>query len=377
MRHIAAEGECAVCPELAIAMQTRFGIVVTPSSFNAGASPSAATHDATDEETSMGRIERRALIALALIVLAQPARTQDYPARPVTLVAPYAAGGGADLLARLMAQKLGERLAQSFVVEDRLGAGGVIAASSVAKSAPDGYTLFLATSTQLAIQTTLHRKLPYDPAADFAPIALIASAPFVLIVHPSLGVGSLADLIKLARERPGQLSFGSSGVGGPPHLYTELLKSMTGVEMTHVPYKGTAQAINDLVAGSIPIIFCDLAPAVPLIRDGKVRALGISSAKRFVTLPEVPTIAEAGVPGFDAVAWLMLVAPANTPRAVVDALHAQAKSIVASPQVRQQFIDLGMMAIDSPPPAELTLYVQSEMVRWGKVVRQAGLAGSQ
>jgi len=325
----------------------------------------------------MGRIERRALIALALVVLAQPARAQDYPARPVTLVAPYAAGGGADLLARLMAQKLGERLGQSFVVEDRLGAGGVIAASSVAKSAADGYTLFLATSTQLAIQPTLHKKLPYDPAADFAPIALIASAPFVLIVHPSLGVGSLAGLIKLAREKPGQLSFGSSGVGGPPHLYTELLKSMTGMEMTHVPYKGTAQAINDLVAGSIPIIFCDLAPAVPLIKDGKVRALGISSARRFVTLPDVPTIAEAGVPGFDAVAWLMLVAPANTPRAIVDALHAQAKSIVASPAVRQQFIDLGMMAIDSPPPAELALYVKSEMVRWGEVVRQAGLAGSQ
>ena len=325
----------------------------------------------------MGRIERRALIALALVVLAQPARAQDYPARPVTLVAPYAAGGGADLLARLMAQKLGERLRGSFVVEDRLGAGGVIAASSVAKSAPDGYTLFLATSTQLAIQPTLHKKLPYDPAADLAPIALIASAPFVLIVHPSLGVGSLADLIKLARERPGQLSFGSSGVGGPPHLYTELLKSMTGMEMTHVPYKGTAQAINDLVAGSIPIIFCDLAPAVPLIKDGKVRALGISSARRFVTLPDVPTIAEAGVPGFDAVAWLMLVAPDNTPRAIVDALHAQAKSIVASPAVRQQFIDLGMMAIDSPPPAELALYVKSEMVRWGEVVRQAGLAGSQ
>src|SRR6516164_8294035 len=330
-------------------MQTRFDVVATGSSFNARASPGAATHDATDEETTMGRIERRALIALALGVLAQPARAQDYPAGPVTLVAPYAAGGGADLLARLMAQKLGERLGQSFVVEDRLGAGGVIAASSVAKSAADGYTLFLATSTQLAIQPTLHKKLPYDPAADFAPIALIASAPFVLIVHPSLGVGSLADL----------------------------LKSMTGIEMTHVPYKGTAQAINDLVAGSIPIIFCDLAPAVPLIKDSKVRALGISSARRFVTLPDVPTIAEAGVPGFDAVAWLMLVAPANTPRAIVDALHAQAKSIVASPAVRQQFIDLGMMAIDSPPPAELALYVKSEMVRWGEVVRQAGLAGSQ
>jgi tripartite-type tricarboxylate transporter receptor subunit TctC len=318
-----------------------------------------------------------ASITLASITLAQPVPAQRYPIRPVTIVAPYAAGGGADLVARFMAQRLTENLGQPFVVENRLGAGGVIAATSVAKSAPDGYTLFLGTSTQLAIQATLHKKLPYDPAADFAPLALIASAPFVLIVHPSLGVGSLADLIKLARERPSQLSFGSSGVGGPPHLYTELLSSMTSIEMTHVPYKGTAQAINDLVAGHVPVLFCDLAPAVPLIKAGKVRALGISSAKRFVTLPDVPTIAEAGVAGFDAVDWLMLVAPAHTPQAVVDELHGQAKRIVAIPEVRQQFIELGMMVIDSPPPAELAPYVKAEMVRWGKVVRQAGLAGSE
>jgi tripartite-type tricarboxylate transporter receptor subunit TctC len=334
-------------------------------------------HHTRDEETIMWRIERCALIALALIALYRQARAQDYPTRPVTLVAPYAAGGGADLIARLMAQKLSDRLGQSFVVENRLGAGGVIAANSVAKSPPDGYTLFLGTSTQLAIQVTLHKKLPYDPATDFAPLALIASVPFVLIVHPSLAVRSLTDLIKLAKDRPGQLSFGSSGVGGPPHLYTELLKMMTGMEMTHIPYKGTAQAINDLVAGHVPIIFCDLAPAVPLIKDGKVRALGISSATRFVTMPDVPPIAEAGVPGFDAVAWLMLVAPANTRQAVVEKLHAEAKNIVAAPEVQQKFVDLGVIAISSPPPAELARYVKSEMVRWGKVVQQAGLAGSE
>jgi tripartite-type tricarboxylate transporter receptor subunit TctC len=317
------------------------------------------------------------LIALALSVLHPQARAQDYPARPVTVVAPYAAGGGADLIARLMAQKLADRLGQSFVVENRLGAGGVIAANSVAKSAPDGYTLFLGTSTQLAIQATLHKKLPYDPATDFAPLALIASVPFVLIVHPSLPVDSLTDLIRLAKDRPGQLSFGSSGVGGPPHLYTELLKTMTDMEMTHIPYKGTAQAINDLVAGHVPVIFCDLAPAVQLIKDGKARALGISSATRFITLPDVPPIGEAGVPGFDAVAWLMLVAPANTPQAVVEKLHAEAKSLVAAPEVQRQFIDLGVIAITSPPPGELARYVRSEMLRWGEVVQQAGLAGSQ
>jgi tripartite-type tricarboxylate transporter receptor subunit TctC len=305
------------------------------------------------------------------------ARAQDYPVRPVTVVAPYAAGGGADLVARLLALKLTERLAQSFVVENRLGAGGVIAANSVAKSPPDGYTLFLGTSTQFAIQVTLHKKLPYDPVADFAPLALVASAPFVLIVHPSLPVASIPDLIKLAKERPGQLTFGSSGVGGPPHLYTELLKTMTGIEMTHIPYKGTAQAINDLVAGHIPIIFCDLAPAVPLIRDGKVRALGISSATRFPTLPDVPPLAEAGVPGFDAVAWLMLVAPAGTPAAIVEQLHAEAKAIVAGADVQQQLVVLGVIPISSPPQAELSAFVKSEVARWGKVVQQAGLAGSE
>jgi tripartite-type tricarboxylate transporter receptor subunit TctC len=316
-------------------------------------------------------------LAGALFAWPLPARAQDYPTRPVTVVAPYAAGGGADLIARLLARKLTERLPQSFVVENRLGAGGVIAAASVAKSTPDGYTLFLATSTQLAIQATLHKKLPYDPAADFAPLALVASAPFVLIVNPSLPVATLTDLIKLAKERPGQLSFGSSGVGGPPHLYTELLKTMTGIEMTHVPYKGTAQAMNDLVAGHVPIIFCDLAPAVPLIKDGKARALGISSATRFATLPDVPPIAEAGVPGFDAVAWLMLVAPAGTPAAIVDKLHAEAKAIVAASDVQQRLIALGVIPISSPPPAELARYIKSELARWGRVVQQAGLAGSE
>jgi tripartite-type tricarboxylate transporter receptor subunit TctC len=325
----------------------------------------------------MRRIAPWAAIALALIAPGEQVRAQPYPARPVTVVAPYAAGGGADLVARLLAQRLTDRLRQSFVIENRLGAGGVIAATSVARSTPDGYTLFLGTSTQLAIQVTLHKKLPYDPTTDFAPLALIASAPFVLIVHPSLAVRSLPDLIELAKDKPGRLSFGSSGVGGPPHLYTELLKSLTGIKMTHIPYKGTAHAINDLVAGHVPIIFCDLAPAVPLIKDGKVRALGISSTTRFVTLPEVPPIAEAGVPGFDAVAWLMLVAPANTPRPVVEKLHAEAKSIAAEPQVREQFIELGVSSIDSPPPEELALYVKAEVLRWAKVVEQAGLAGAE
>jgi len=317
------------------------------------------------------------ILSVLMLALAHPAAAETYPARPVTLVAPYAAGGGADLIARLMAQKLGERLGRAFVVENRLGAGGVIAASSVAKAAPDGYTLFMGTSTQLAIQVTLHKSLPYDPAADFVPIALLASVPFVLIVHPSLPVHSVTDLIRLAKAKPGQLSFGSSGVGGPPHLFTELLKTMTGIEMTHIPYKGTAQAMTDVVAGHVPIIFSDLAPAIPLLRDGKLRALGISSAVRFAGLPDIPPIAESGVPGFDAVAWLALVAPAGAPGEIVDKLHDEVKAIMAMPDVQQRFVDLGNIPLVSPPVAELQRYVKSEIVRWGKIVEKAGLAGSE
>lgn len=326
----------------------------------------------------MSQWKRLLLLAcVAILSCGHGAFAQSYPDRSVIMVSPYSAGGGADLIARLISQKLSDRLHQSFVVENRLGAGGVIAATSVARSKPDGYTLFMATSTQLAIQVTLHKKLAYDPAKDFQPIALVASVPFVLIVSPTLPVHSLTDLIKLAKEKPGQLTFGSSGVGGPPHLYTQLLMSMTGIKMTHVPYKGTSQALNDLLAGTVPIIFCDLAPAVQQIKAGKVRALGISTKTRFPTIPDVPPVAEAGVPGFDASAWLMLVAPANTPKDIVAKLHDAVKAIVADPEIQKKLTGLGVIPIDSGPTDELKTYVKSEITRWGDVVRQAGIAGSQ
>jgi putative tricarboxylic transport membrane protein len=323
------------------------------------------------------KLGRLCAAVAGLLFASSLARAEDYPARFVTMVSPYAAGGGADLLARVVAQKLTDRLGKSFVVENRLGAGGVIAAASVARAAPDGYTLFMGTSTQLAIQVTLHKTLPYDPAANFAPVALVASVPFVLMVNPSLPVHTAADLIRLAKEKPGELSYGSSGVGGPPHLYMELLETMTGIRMTHVPYKGTAQAIVDVVAGHIPIIFSDIAPAVALLKEGRLRALGISSGTRFETLPDVPPLAEAGVPGFDAVAWTMLVAPARTPKEIVDKLAAEVKSIVAAPDVQKLFIDTGNIPLSSPAPVELQAYLKSEIVRWGKVVQAAGIAGSE
>ena len=327
-----------------------------------------------------GLTRRTFLAALPPLLAPIGARATDeenYPARPVTVVVPYAAGGGLDVVTRLLAQKLAERTGKNFIVENRLGAGGVIAASSVAKAAPDGYTLFSGSSTQLAIQVTLHKALPYNPATDFVPIALVASVPFVLIVHPSLPVHSAGDLIKLAKAKPGQLQFGSSGIGGPPHLYMELLQTMTGTKMVHIPYKGTAQAIVDVVAGRVPILMSDVAPAAPLIKAGKVRALGVSSTTRVAVLPDVPPIAQNGVPGFDAVAWLMLVAPAATPPAIVDKLHADLQAIVAAPDTQQKLVTLGVIPIGTPPVPTLRAFVKTEIGRWAKVVEHAGLAGSQ
>jgi len=322
---------------------------------------------------------RQALAALSLLA-ARGARAQgatNYPTRPVSVVVPYAAGGGLDLVARLLARKLSEHTGQSFFVENRLGAGGVIAANSVAKAPADGYTLLVGSSTQLAIQVTLHKKLPYDPAADFVPIALVASVPFVLIVNPSLQARTAGDLVTLARKEPGHLLFGSSGVGGPPHLYMELLQTMTGTKMTHIPYKGTAEAIVDVVSGRVPVLMSDVAPAAPLIAAGKVRPLGVSSTTRVAILPDVPPIAENGVPGFDAVAWLMVVAPAATSAAAVDTLHAALKAVVAAPDTQQTLVKLGVIPIDTPPVPALRAFVKSEIARWAKVVEHAGLAGSQ
>ena len=320
---------------------------------------------------NMNRTKWIAVAILSLICMSEVA-AQNYPTRPVTIIVPYAAGGGTDLLARMIGQNLEQRLSKSFVVENRPGGGTVIATLAVAKASPDGYTLLMGTSTPLAINVTLHRKLPYDPATDFVPLALVANVPFVLVVNPSLPVKSVSDLIKLAKEKPGSLSYGTSGPGSPHHLYSELFKSMTGIEMIHVPYKGSVPALTDVVAGHIPLMFVDLAPAQPMIKEGKVRALGVSSAVRVASLPDVAPIAKVGVPGFEAVAWQMLVAPANTPKQVVDMLYKELKSVLALPEIKQQISALGMIPIDSPPPDELARYVKTEIARWGDVVRKSG-----
>jgi tripartite-type tricarboxylate transporter receptor subunit TctC len=306
-----------------------------------------------------------------------PAAAQDYPSRQVTIVVPFAAGGGTDILARMLAAQLEQRLGRSFVIDNKPGAGTVIGANLVAKAPPDGHTLLMATSTPMAINVTLHKSLPYDPAADLVPLALVAQVPFVLIVNPSLPVQSVPDLIRLAKERPGQLSFGSGGPGAAHHLYGELLKSMTGIEMTHVPYRGSLPALNDVVAGHISLMFCDFAPAAEMLKANRVRALGVSTRSRVTNYEHIPPIAEAGVPGFEAAAWQMLVAPSGTPRPVVTRLHNELKAVLALPEVKEQIVKLGLLSMDNPSVEGLQEFVKSEIVRWGAVVRQAGIAGSE
>ena len=323
-----------------------------------------------------------AAVTLAVLVAGPaPALAQEspssYPNRTVTMVVPYAAGGGLDVFARQLAQKLSERLGRTFVVENRPGAGTVIGASHVAKAAPDGYTIMLGTSSPFAINVTLNKHLPYDPAKDFVPIIHTSDAPFLLLVHPDVPVKSVGEWIKWVKAQPKPPSYGSAGPGSPQHLSMELLKSLTGTKLTHVPYRGDAPALNDLVASHIPTQFAQPTPVLPLLQANKVRALAISSSKRFGPMATIPTIAESGVPGFDFASWQMIVAPAGTPKPIVDRLHRELKAILATPAMKKDFEDTGRIGVDSPPPEALQAWVRSEIARLGKVVEQAGLARSQ
>ncbi len=332
------------------------------------------------------KLSRRALLAIALpAVTATLARAEDgsqsgvaaaenYPNHPVVFIVPFAPAGGTDVLARLLAQKLEQELGKPFVVENRPGAGTVIATNFVAKSPPDGYTIMMAVSS-LAIDATLYKTLPYDPAKDLALIALIARVPFVLLVSPSLPVNNVEDLIKLAKQRP--LSYGSGGVGAFHHLAAALFASMTGIKMTHVPYRGTAPALNDLLGGYIQLMFSDLGPALPLINAGKLRALAVTTKQRFATLPDVPPLADAGVPGFDAAAWQGVIAPAQTPQPILVKLNAKLNAIVAMDDVSTRMTDFGMNPVGTGSIEELQQFLQSEIVRWGKVVEEAGIARSE
>ncbi len=322
----------------------------------------------------MGRVVFAAMLAA---VLSAGAQAQDYPSRPVTVVVPFVSGGSTEIMARLIGQGLEAKLGKPVIVENKPGAGTVIGSNFVAKSEPDGYTLLMGTSSPIAINVTVYKALPYNPATDFVPLAMVAESPFVLVVNNDLPVKTIPELIAYAKANPGKLSFGSGGPGAPHHLFAELFASMAGIKMTHVPYRGSLPALNDVLAGHIQLMFVDLPPAVGMITSGKIRALGVTPAKRLAALPDVPTIAEAGVPGYAAAAWFMVVVPGKTPKPIVDRLHADLKEVLASAQTREQIDKLGLTPLDTPPIATMQDFVKSEIARWGKVVEAAGIAGSQ
>ena len=310
-------------------------------------------------------------LMLALAALNAASQPAAYPNKPVRLIVGAPPGGGNDIMARLIAQKLSEGLGQQVVVENRPGAGATIATDLVAKSAPDGYTLFMTPSAH-ALSPSIYRKLPFDPVKDFAAIGQMATVPLVVIVNMSLPAASLRELIELARARPGSLNFGSGGSGAAQHLATEFLKSLTGIEMVHVPYKGSGQAIPDLIGGQIQLMIEPLPSALPHIRGGKVRALAVTTRQRSASLPDVPTAEEAGLSGFEVMAWYGLLAPAGTPAEVVSRLNAEMNKALAQPAMRDSLAAQGAIPVSGPPQQFMDLIV-AEIAKWRPIIQKAGI----
>ena len=313
-------------------------------------------------------------IALTLLLTALSPITafaQDYPTRPITLVVPYPAGGGNDVLGRLVAERMGKALNGTIVVENRGGAGGTIGTRQVAKAAPDGYTMLIATSS-LAINPSLYPNVGYDPRKDFAPIGLLASGANVVLVHPSVPANSIGELIALAKKNPGKLNFASTGSGSSVHLAAELFASMAEVKINHVPYRGSGPALNDLLGGHVTMMFATLPSAIGIVRGGKVRALAVTSAKRSDVFPELPTIAEAGLAGYEAELHYGLVAPAGTPRPIIERLNAALRAALEDPTLRERLAREGAVPMPSTPE-EYAADIDAEEKKWGKIVREAGV----
>jgi tripartite-type tricarboxylate transporter receptor subunit TctC len=319
------------------------------------------------------------LYAALLLTLPAPVLAQaiDYPTRTATIVVPFAPGGITDLLARTVANQLGERFGKTFIIENKGGAGMVIGATAAAKAVPDGYTLLMATNGTLAINPTLFKALPYSPLKDLVPVALVGSLPFVLLVNPSLPVRNLADLIKLAKEKPGELNYASGGIGSSGHLFGELLQSSAGIKLVHVAYRGNIQALADTIAGHVQMVFSDIGSSAEFVKAGKLRALAVTTPERFPGASDIPTIAEAGVPGYSAESWQMLVAPAEVPKDVLAKLNIETNRIIASSDVGSRLLALGVTPKGTGDPATLAAFTRSEMERWGAVVRAAGIAGTE
>ena len=317
-------------------------------------------------------VRRRFLLALLAVASGAACAQAPYPAHPVTLVVPYPAGGSADILARTIGEKLGERLGQTVIVENRAGAATAIGARAVARAAPDGYTLLMGTVSSQAINPAMN-KVGYDPVADFTPIAPLASIPFVLVANPSVPVASVADVIALAKAKPGALTYASAGIGTSNHLAGELFASETHIKLLHVPYKGSAPALNDTLGGQVALMFDLQATSAQYVRAGKLKALAVTGKQRSPLLPDVPTMIESGVPGYEVTAWFGLFAPAGLPHALLDRLNADVTAILRDPAMQKRLRELGAEPDYATPP-EYAAYVRTEAGKWAASVKSAGLA---
>ena len=295
-------------------------------------------------------------LAVSLPASGAAAQTERFPDKPIKMIVGFSAGGGTDVVARILAQKMTESIGQTVVVENRAGASGMIAGEAVARSAADGYTLMMGSQTTFAVAPALYKKVSLDPARNFSGVAMGAISPLVLVVHPSLAAHSMKDVIAMAKAKPGTINFGSGGLGTTPHMTGELFSSMAGIKMAHVAYRGEAPAINDLLGGQIPLMFANLSAIIGSVRAGQLRALAVTSAQRAAAAPDVPTVAEAGLPDFEAATWFALVAPAGTPLDIRRRLNVEVKRALGLPDVKQRFADLGMIAEDSTPDGTRRLH---------------------
>ena len=306
----------------------------------------------------------------ALVTFATLAHAQNYPARPIRLVVPAPPGGGTDILGRIVAQKLSDTLRQQVIIDNRAGASGMIGSEIVARAGADGHTLLICFTTHVT-NPSLFAKMPYDTVRDFAPVAMVGVIPSVLVLHPSIPSQSVKEFIAYAKERPGKLNYGSAGSGSATHLSSVLFQSMTGTRMVHVPYKGSAPALTDLLAGQVTLMFGNMASAMPHVRGGKLRALAVTSAKRSAAAPELPTIAETALPGYEATSWFALFAPARTPEGIVSKLNAEVNALLKLPDVKERMLGLGADSI-ALSPRELGAYVETEIVKWDKLIKASG-----
>jgi tripartite-type tricarboxylate transporter receptor subunit TctC len=320
-------------------------------------------------EDLVTRIAR--IVAALSLALCGAAAAQDYPTRPITLVVPYAAGGGNDVMARIVAQKMSKSLGQQIVIENKGGAGGSIATRQVARAAPDGYTLGLGGTGTLAINPTLYPNVGYDPRKDFAPVGLIATSALVVLVHPGVEAKSIPELIALAKREPGRLNYASAGSGSGIHLGSELLAQMAGIKLTHIPYKGSSPALTDLLGGHVAIYLSSLPAAIALVKEGKVRALAVTGPARSPIFPDLPTVAEAALPGYEAVLHYGIVAPAGTPQPIVDKLNAAMRAALAEPDVRERIVADGAEPLPTTP-ADYAADIDREETKWSAIVKMSG-----